>query len=153
MENTEFKTFEINFENQIEKLQDYYNQNKAVQKKINLQDEINKYPTENKEFILNTKDEFRGLIAKYLQNSIQTNESLQVYCLTITKQMLGTIGIINFLFNQTLNIKDKSIDNEKRKLYFNLNKEFKDKYTERFIYDMFKEELLRICKLNGIILS
>lgn len=153
MENTEFKTFQISFENQIEKLQDYYNLNKAVQKSINLQDEINKYPSENREFILNTKDEFRGIIAKYIQNNIQTKESLEVYCLTITKQMVSTIGIINYLFNQTLAVKDKSIDSEKRKLYFNLNKEFKEKYTERVLYDMFNDELMRICKLNAIILN
>ncbi len=82
---------------------------------------------------------------------LDTQKKLEYYCLEQAKVIYDSHSIFNSILDKVIEIRDKEIDNDKRKEVYNTNKEFKEIYTQSKIYSILIEEMKRICKVNGTI--
>jgi hypothetical protein len=154
----EFKIFEKDFKKNYEVIQKFYYKNIIILGKNTLTNILNKSKQELKteaptNLLNNTKNEFIGIIQSYFQNLIISQNSLEVYSLTITKKINQSIKIMNNIVNEISAPKVKLEDKESKKKLFFKNKEFKAKYTEEVIYEIIRNELIELCEINGKILE
>ena len=146
---TKFKIFQTEYENQIYNLQEYYGSYKSIQNKFDLKKELNKFPKYETSLYNNTEDEFRLILSRF--RGLSTYKELKYYCLEQAKVIYDSFGIFNSILSSLVQIKDKEINNDKKRELYSKNKEFKERYTQEKVYEILIEEIKRICEVNGII--